>query len=152
VLDAPPEVDADGVKTPKNVYQETDRDLTEMRIIAQNGFIKPVSVLNVLSIRTVNLALSTHFVAGAWIPVLALKQLMIRLMKTDVKSSLILADVLRRQPQVEEPLDLLALDLLVLVLLVLVQLVLVQLVLVQLVLVQLVLVQLVLDLLVLLQL
>jgi len=35
-------MDADGVKTPKNVYLETKKDLAETRKIAQNGFIKPV--------------------------------------------------------------------------------------------------------------
>jgi len=85
VLVAPPKKDADGVKAPKNAYQETQRDLTEMLIIAQNGFSKPVSVPNVLSIKTVNLALLTHFVAGARTPVLVVRQfLMIQLMKTDV--------------------------------------------------------------------
>jgi len=72
VLDAPLKMDADGVKTPKNAYQEIDRDLAEMQIIAQNGFSKPVSVLNVASIKTAHLALLTHFVVGASLPILVL--------------------------------------------------------------------------------
>jgi len=64
VLDVPPSVDADGVKTPKNVYQETKMVLAEMLITAQNGFIKHVSVLNVMSIKPAKLALLIHSVAG----------------------------------------------------------------------------------------
>jgi len=64
VLDVPPSVDADGVKTPKNVYQETKMVLAEMLRTAQNGFIKHVSVLNVVSINPAKLAPLIHSVAG----------------------------------------------------------------------------------------
>jgi len=74
VLDAPPKKDADGVKTPKNVFPETRRDPTDLLKIAQNGFSKAVSVQNVLSTKTVPLAHLIHFVAGAPTPTLVLSQ------------------------------------------------------------------------------
>jgi len=73
VLDVPPLMDADGVKAPKNVCQETESDLAETLETAQNGFSSPALAQNVTSIKHVKPVQLMHSVAGVRTPELALR-------------------------------------------------------------------------------